>query len=224
MKRFIIKPPRRGAQRATLTTHHYDLETRRTQTIYLGSVDIRLDPERVRQGLADEGIHIKPGAVASCIPFVADAGVRSEIADWLQVHGTYAQIELAALRAKERQLEAEHTARRLVEAEVRKRIEADVRAELTAEMERQRMPPVDAAAAALKAASEALIAEARQLRGAGCRLTSVLAQGLTADGGTQLDALQAAANRLRLQEFAAFESACKEAGLMKSRRPRQGKN
>lgn len=196
--------------------------TRRTRTVYLGSVDVRLDPERVRQGLADEDIHIKPAAMARSMPFVADAGVHAEIADWLEVHGSFAQIELAALREKERLFEAERAARRQVEAEVRGRIEADVRAELAAEMERQRLPPVDAAAAAVKAASEALIAEARQLREAGCRLTSIRAQGLTTDGGTRLDVLQAAANRLRLHEFAAFESACKEAGLMKSRRPRQG--
>lgn len=220
MKRFIIKPPRGGAQRATLVTHHYDNETRRTKTVYLGSVDIRLDPEQVRQGLA-EGIHIKPGARAWSVPFVDDADVRTRIADWLTRHGTFAQTELAALTAKERQLEADRVARRQLEAEVRILIEADVRAELIAEMERQRLHPVDAAAAAVKAASEALIDEAHRLREAGCRLTSVRAQGLTSDGGTQLDVLQAAANRLRLHEFAAFESACKKAGLMKSRRPRQ---
>lgn len=221
MKRFIIKPPRDGAQRATLVTHHYDPSTRRTCTVYLGSVDISLDPERVRQGLAEEQIHIKPAAMAWSVPFVVDAGVSAEIADWLERHGTFAQIELAAFIEKERQLEAERAARRLVEAEVRRCIEADVRAELAAEMERERLPPVDAAIAAMKAASEALIGEAQRLRESGSRLTSIRAQCLTSDSGTQLDALQAAANRLRLHEFAAFESACKKAGLMKSRRPRQ---
>ncbi|MFG6458391.1 hypothetical protein [Roseateles sp. BYS96W] len=222
MKRFIIKPPRGGAQRATLVTHQYDLMTQRTRTVYLGSVDIRLNPDRLRSGLADEEVHIKPAAVACATPFVVDAGVRTEIADWLELHGTFAQTELAAQREKERRLEAELAARREVEAVVRSSIEADVRAELAAEMEQHRLHPVDAAVAAVKAAGEALIAEALQLRELGSRLTSIRAQGVNAVGGTQLDALQAAANRLRLQEFAAFESACKKAGLMKSRRPRQG--
>lgn len=220
MKRFVLKAPRSGLHRATLVTHHYNPGTGRTCTVYLGSVDVRCDPALVRQGAAGDAVHIKPGATAQSTPFVLDAETSNEIADWLQTHGIFEKLKREAETAQAQQLAAEQEARQALEDSVREQVEADVRAKLAAEIEQQRMPPVAAAIVAVNAACAALLTEARRLREAGCRLTRVRGQGSGSSGTTELDELQAAANQLRLQAFAEFESACKEAGLMVQRRPR----
>lgn len=78
--------------------------------------------------------------------------------------------------------------------------------------------PLGAAAAILDEACIALVAEAKQHRDVGLRLTNQRSIETTAPPtANALDRLQASANRIRRELLPAFEQACKAAGLMVSK-------
>ena len=78
--------------------------------------------------------------------------------------------------------------------------------------------PIGAAVAILDEACRALVAEAKQHRDAGLRLTSQRSVETSAPPtANALDRLQASANRIRREQLPAFEAACKAAGLMVSK-------
>lgn len=225
MKRFVIKPPAAGRSKATLVTHDYSTAEQRTQTVYLGGFSLDLDPDQipvdgvVEPGSMAFGVSLKAGAVAWGEPFSLASTDLSRIRRWLEMYGTYrkrVEAEASArahAEALSRAAHAELVAD--VEADLRGRLEAQWRAEFQAALERSQQRPLDAAEEALGQACNDLRRRAAELVAAGHRLTKLRSASTeTSAASSPLDELQARANRIRLEAFAAFERACKEAGLM----------
>lgn len=218
MERFVIKK-RDGVQRAVIASHEYCRERKRTQTIYLGSLSLELDPAVLADESADLGgaVSIKAGAVAQGAPFVLDMGVRKQLMDWLRKHGNVAKREAEAKHARAVALAQAKARRRAIESELRSQIESEMRQTLQLELEARTVPPLRAAELALEAACEAVSAEAAAHRAAGHELSRM--RGNVAENSrlNPLDELRLVSEHLRKTCFERFEAACKQAGLMSTR-------
>lgn len=233
MRRFVIKPTP-GRTTVSLTAHRYlnkaeaqaAQRERGTQVLYLGSFSSHLDPgrlsgvERIVPGDATHGIKLKQGVVLNGQPFELHAADVDEIRHWLLANGSWAREE-----------EARHqraAANALAQAEERVRLEAELRAELTTqlrpllqaelmlEMQASRGHPLVEAVKAVEAAGVAVREEAERLREAGLRLATRRGRaGATMDA--PVAALLEMTLALRVEAFASFEAACKEAKLMAGR-------
>lgn len=210
---------------ATLVTHDYSASKKRTRTVYLGSFSLDLDPAQipsdalVEPGSAAFGISLKVGAAAWGEPFRLGPIDFACIKRWLESHGTYVKrcAEEAAAQAEAEESQRISRARFLahVEADLRGRLEAQWRTEFDAALEHARQRPLDAVEHVLEQACDDLRRRAEQLSASGHRLTKQRSANTDiAAARSPLDALQAQANRIRMKVFVAFESACKDAGVM----------
>lgn len=210
---------------ATLVTHDYSTTERRTRTVYLGSFSLDLDPAQipsdavVEPGSAEFGISLKVGAAAWGEPFRLGPIDFACIKRWLESHGTYVKrcAEEAAAHAEAEASQRISRAQLVahLEADLRGRLEAQWRAEFDAALEHARQRPLDAVERVLEQACDDLRRRAEQLSASGYRLTKQRSANTDiAAARSPLDALQAQANRIRMNAFAAFERACKDAGVM----------
>jgi len=222
-KPFVINAPRPGRSTATIVTHVYNHKTRRTETMYIGSFRIALDPDSlpregsIQVGERAYGISLSPGASR---PFAAED--LAIIRDWLELNGSHRQQQLAERvqqRAERDRKAAEREALRAeMEAELRPRLEADIREAVERERLMSTPEPLEAAVAALDRAAEHVLQYAEELRAAGHRVSGVRrAKTTSASPTTPLDALRTEANRLRIDAIKRFELSCQAAGLMVKR-------
>jgi hypothetical protein len=79
MKSFIIKAPAANKTTCSLVKQYYDKVARRTQTRYLGSFNVAVDPT-----VLPAGIRLRPG-----VELTSDQ--LEEIRVWLDLHGTFGQ-------------------------------------------------------------------------------------------------------------------------------------
>ena len=232
MKKFVIKPPKAGRSTVELIAHPYlskeaakaqGLE-RGTQTIYLGSFSMNLDPGRlagvlrVIGGDASSGISLRPHVIVDGQTFELDAQDVNQIRDWLVEHGSYLreQQRLVQIQAeREKELIA---LRQRLEAEIRLELRESLRAELLSELKPSAaIPALSAAVDALDTAAAAVTTEVDRLT-ASCAHRSTRRLNAAHDSDLGIDALREATERLRRTAFREFEEACQDAGLMKRRR------
>lgn len=222
-KSFVINPPRPGRSTATIVTHVYNQQTRRTKTVYLGSFSVALDPDSVpsevliQPGERAYGISLSAGANR---PF--DAEHLAAIRSWLELNGSHRQEQLAEwvrCRAENERQAAEREALRAeLETELRPTLEAAIREALERERLMTAPSPLVAAIAALDSAAEHVVQRAEELRAAGHRISSIRQTKTTCSSTAgPLDALQADANRIRTAAFKRFEKSCQAAGIMAQR-------
>jgi hypothetical protein len=222
-KPFIVNAPRPGRSTATIVTHVYNHQTRRTETVYLGSFNVALDPDslpsegKIQPGERAYGISLSPGASR---PFAAED--LSIIRDWLELNGSHRQAQLAEWvrqRAECDRKAAEREALRVeLETELRPRLEADIRETLERERLVTTPEPLEAAVAALDRAAEYVLQRAEELRAAGHRVSGLRrTKARSASPTTPLDTLRADANRVRTDAIKRFELNCQAAGLMAKR-------
>lgn len=225
-KSFVINAARPGRSTATIVTHVYNHETRRTETVYLGSFSIALDPDAlpnegtIHPGERAYGISLSPGARR---PFAAED--LAIVRDWLELNGLHRREQLAEWarhRAESDRRAAEREALRLeLEAELRPKLEAEIREALQRERPMETPDPLEAAVAALDSAALHVVQRAGELRAAGHRLSGVRRTKTTPPSpATPLDALQTDANLIRTHAIKQFELGCKAAGIM-AQRPRK---
>jgi hypothetical protein len=237
MKKFVIKTPKAGRSTVELITHRYLSKEaakaqslyRGTQTIYLGSFSIDLDPGRLGEvqvvcaGDASSGISLRPGVMVDGQPFELDAGDVNEIRDWLLQHGGHVrqQQRVAQLRAEREETLA--TLRQQLECEIRAELRQSLRTELLSELRPSAaVPALQAAEEALQAAAVALVAEVERLRADGARVSPRRTKSAV-DRDPAVDTLRKATERLRRDAFSEFENACQTAGLMARRAPSSAK-
>lgn len=214
MKTFHIKAPRNGAPSAAVVGYEYDTTSKRTRTVYLGSVQVDADPDEPGRAL-----RLQPGKLLCGQPFALTSEHLELVRDWLEEHGSYREMQRDAQRALELEriveAEAQDRLRGRIEAELRVALEGQWRAEFDAQVAAQRADPMQAAVDALATASAFVKSEAKRLRQGGIRLARIRSTQLEAgQSASELDRLQARANRVRLAAFDAFATGCKEAGLM----------
>lgn len=227
MKDFHIKSLRAGELSAAIVGYTYDEKTKRTRTVYLGSVRADADPEDPARAT-----RLRPGAQLGGKPVVLTSERLDKVRCWLAENGTFYAKALAA-RAEAR-AQAEREAQRLalerqaIEASLRTRLEAQWREEFERTLLTQisSTNPLESAICQLECAAAHIQLEAMRLRKAGVRLTNRRSLNqLEERCRTDLDRLQAQANRLRASAFTAFAYACKDAGLMTAqRRPSKAKS
>lgn len=225
-KPFVINAARPGRSTATIVTHIYNHGTRRTETVYLGSVSIELDPDSlpgegtIQPGERAYGISLSPGAGRS---FAAED--LAIVRDWLELNGSYRRDQLAEWaqrRAESARQAAEREALRAeLETELRPKLEAEIHGTLERERLLSMPSPLEAAVAALDNAAKHVVQRAGELRAAGHRLSGVRRIRTTSPSpATPLDALQTDANQIRTNAIKQFELSCKAAGIM-AQRPRK---
>ena len=222
-KSLVINPPREGRSAVTLVTHVYDTVTKRTRTVYLGSLSIWLDPasipanSRIPPGTALHGIRLSPTSGRGLEP--EDLAL---VRNWLEAHGSHRRLE--AREAERRRGEAERMTlerakqRQELEQELRPMLELEVRKVVDAEYRAADLPPIEKAISALNLAGEYLVQQSANLRAQGHKVSNArrAASKIETTAGP-LDQLQARANFLRAEAFRHFERACKDAGLMAKR-------
>lgn len=212
MKTFHIKHLRDGEQSAAIVGYSYDEASRRTRTIYLGSVRVDANPDHPHRAVRLRPNKSLNGQLVQLTPERLDL-VRS----WLEEHGTYRTKQRAADEAAmyyRIQLEEQERCRmERIETELRARLESQWRAAFDAVTPHQ--DPLKLALDVVEKACEFVKAEAVRLREEGGKLSRVRSTQTDVDQcKTELDRLQARANKLRLIALDAFEKECKEAGLM----------
>lgn len=221
--RKVSISPRTGSVTVSLVTHEYDATLKRTKTVYLGSFRRDLDPTLIPLGQSDEAAVVAPFIRGREGPTPFSWDVLARIREWLQQHGTYRQVQEARVAAER----AEGAAREAEQDSLRTQIEAEVLRALggcwrpsgtVASAESAEYALVQVAQALELAAAE-IERGAAQMRAAGHRLTSVRSQATDVNSdGNPLDRLQAKTNRVRLEAFGLFISACQSAGLMERRK------
>jgi hypothetical protein len=225
-KSLVINPPREGRSAATLVTHVYDTVTKRTKTIYLGSLSVWLDPasipahSRIPPGGTLHGIRLSP---------TSGRGMEPEdltlVRAWLEAHGSHRRLQ--AREEERRRADAGQKSRELdelrreIEQAIRPMLEQQVRTAVDAERRAAELPPLEGAIKALELAGEYLIEQSSNLRARGDKVSNIrrAASRVESKAGP-LDHLQAKANFVRAQSFKKFEQACKDAGVMAKRAPR----
>lgn len=213
MKTFHIKTPHAGEPSAPVVSYHYDPESRRTRTIYLGRVRVDAHPERPEAALC-----LTPGAAVGGVPFVPTAEHLRAVSAWLEARGTFRRAERAAALAAQQERERRQSEERELEGRIRAALKTELEAQWRAEFDAA-LDPLEAADAALARAAEQVRREATELKAHGERLTRLRSVGQDPDRcAPALDRLQARANRLRLAQFSAFVAACQDAGLVGRKR------
>jgi hypothetical protein len=214
MKTFHIKKLRGGEKSASIVGYIYDDATRRTKTIYLGSVRADANPNR-----PEGAVRLRPNISLEGAAVELTLERLEVVRMWLEEHGTYRAKQAAEEQAwiNERNWKEieEQSRRSVIETELRIRLEGQWRDSFEASMSAKTKDPLQAAAAAVAEASRFVVSEASRLRQEGGRLSRVRSIQLDVDQcKTELDRLQARANQLRLVGLEEFSSHCKDAGLM----------
>jgi hypothetical protein len=231
LKRLVIKPPPAGRRTVTLVTHRYRDRTeaarqgceRGTQTVYLGSFPIDLQPrrldgvERIAPGDASCGVSVRPNVQLDGKPFELQLEDVQQIRSWLETHGTWAKREAEHARYLEK-LEQQRAADRAqlearIRAELRETLRAEVTQEVRQELEAHRGHPIEDAVRAVQAAGLAVRQEAATLKAAGHRLVTRKGSRARVEDAPVHRLLQLTL-ALRRDAFAQFEDECKAAGLM----------
>jgi len=240
LKRLVIKPPSGERTTVTLVTHRYldraeaaQLGCERgTQTVYLGSFPIDLEPrrldgvDRIRPGDASCGVSVRPNVQLDGAPFELVFDDVQQIRAWLQEHGSWAKQEADLARHRELREQERAAERAQLEAQIRLQLRDELRAEVLTEvhmeMEARRAHPIEDAVVAVAAAGRAVQEEAARLRASGHRI--VTRRGpRRSPGQTPALRLLELTVALRKGAFAQFENECKAAGLM-GRKPAAGKS
>jgi hypothetical protein len=226
-KSFVINSPRPGRSTATLVTHVYNHDTKRTQTIYIGSLPIDLDPDSIPvDACIPSGGHLHGIRVSSRVQGLEPDDL-AVIRQWLELHGVHRRrqaMERAwASEASERKRIEREQLRLQIELELRSRIEQEVRTTLEAELRAKEISSApEAALDALQLAGKYFVEQSEVLRADGLRVSNIRCAAVTtASGANPLDALQATANRIRIGALAQFENDCKAAGIMAGRTGRR---
>lgn len=128
--RFVDFPTRQhrvavqhGAVGGSVVGYEYDRASRRTKTVYLGSVCADGNPDHLEQTL-----RLLTGNVLNGQPAQATAGNLEAVRDWLERHGSYRRrpFALEEERAAARRVREEHERQQVerIPAELRERLEA----------------------------------------------------------------------------------------------------
>ena len=214
MKTFHIKRPRPGDRSAAVVGYEYNRERGRTRTVYLGSVRVDANPDA-----PEAALRARPNTMLGGLPYRVTPEHLEVVREWLMAHGSYLAKKLQeeeTERLNRARIEEQERFRieRLTES-LRKRFEQEWRAEFDSATASQTTDPLEAAIKAVLAACRFVRDESARLREGGARLSRIRSTQLDVDQcRTELDKLQARTNQLRLRALVAFETDCKEAGLM----------
>lgn len=204
---------RLGRSTASIYCYPYNKATGKTVTTYIGSFRVDINPKLVPFDLELEPGQRKAGITLSAnAPFALGPEHAQVIREWLQKNGTFLRLQDI------------HEAKRAVERNTLKQeLREEILRELAIEQQRDRdaqkhvtvgLALVEAEAALLMACNE-LRSEVEAATSRGQQLTQRRSLNTAVrEGMSDLDLLQARANRIRVLALSQFERACQDAGLM----------
>lgn len=224
MKATIHIPtqPRPGRATASIYCYPYNPATGKTMTRYVGSFRVDLNPDAVPRGVdlqpgtRRDGISISPQA-----PFTLKLEHLEGIRAWLEAHGTYRRTVAEQIARTEQERAALKSALR---EEVRRELEQEQLAARQAQWSQTVGSALMEAETAVLRACDELLTEAKAATARGSQLTHRRSLNTTLRPDmSDLDILQARANRVRVDAIARLEQVCQAAGLMVRPERKRGK-